>query len=535
MGSDSINIEKKIKENKNKVKKIKDINKKIGNTFISVNKNLEENIIVLESVFEDCDDLVKRKMNIGINNDIKLYIMYADVVVDRHSIEESLLLPLINILREKKVSDFKNMDEYFRYAINTGLMSVDVKVENNLNVAVNSVMSGDTVIFFDKVKFFVSIQTRGWPNRGIQKADTEISLKGSKESFTETLRLNTVLIRRRIRDTNLKIKQKVIGRRSQTDVAVVYIEDVVRKDILKNVIDKLDRIDIDAIIDSSNLEEFFEQKWTLFPKVQSTERPDKAASALLEGRVVIIVDNSPYVLIVPVTLNTLFMASDDYYHSIWLGSFIRIIRYISALINVFLPGMYIAFTTFHPSMIPTSLALSIAKSREGVPFPAFLEIILMEIMFELLKEGGIRLPQPIGNTIGIVGGLIIGQAAVEANLVSPIVIIVLAVTAVASFTIPNTDLSSSFRIIKYGVIILCTLFGAYGLVMSMLILLIHLVGMNSFGVPFMSPYVSALSIGKEDFKDSVLRFPITMMKKRPVFSSSKEKIRQREKKYGSKQ
>ena len=304
------------------------------------------------------------------------------------------------------------------------------------------------------------------------------------------------------------------------------MQDIAKENTLKEVEKRLKNIDIDAILDSGYIEQFIEDDYkSPFPQMQMTERPDKVASALLEGRIAIIVDNTPFVIIVPTILASFYQSSEDYYQRWEIMSFIRIIRYIAGIIALCLPGLYIAIAVYHPSMIPMELILKMIEARKDVPIPAVLEIILMELAFETLKEAGIRLPSAIGSTLGIVGGIIIGQAAVEAGLVSPIVVIVVALTAICSFAIPNIALVSGYRLCKYFIILLSSLLGFFGFWIALLICLIHLVNLKSFGIPYLYPFVSVKEEDYNDVKDTILKLPIFMLKKRPIFAKDSQKIR----------
>ena len=311
----------------------------------------------------------------------------------------------------------------------------------------------------------------------------------------------------------------------------MYMEDLVRPSVLREVLSRLESFEIDAVLDSSYLEALTEDEWySPFPQYQSTERPDKAASALLEGRVVLVVDNSPVVLILPAVFACFFQASDDYYDRWGAANFVRILRYAAALAAVLLPGFYIALAGFHPEALPLSFALSFAASREGVPFTLPVEVIVMELAFELLREAGIRLPGPMGSTLGIVGGLIIGQAAVDAHIVSPVVVILVALTALSAFTIPNELFASAFRMVKFYLIIAASLGGFVGLTAAVLTVMLHLSGLKSFGVPYMMPFVSAEMAPEGKWQDSLWRMPMGRMYERPYFTKKGHRRRLRKEK-----
>ena len=506
-------------------------NKKIGGDFLkdienkkSVSQNIDDNISYLENLFENCGDIVKRKFPVGVNKDIWLYVIYVDDMVSRELIESRVIDTLM--IEIKKTPPDENNFNYnlFKELVDGGITTADIKEIDNLDDACTEILAGNTLLLIDGFSKCIIVSTKGFPKRGVSEADTEIVVQGSKEAFAESFRINTVLIRRRIRDTKLKIEQLQVGKRSKTDIGIVYIDDIVRPEILEETKKRIDMIDIDAILDSGYVEQFIEDDYlSPFPQIQLTERPDKAASALLEGRIVIIVDNTPFVLMLPAVLASFYQSAEDYYQRWEIMSFSRIIRYIAGFIAVSLPGLYIATAVYHPSMIPTQLLFKIAASRGDVPIPAVFEVLLMEIAFETLREAGIRLPSAIGSTLGIVGGIIIGQAAVEAGLVSPIVVIIVSLTGLCSFSIPNIALVTGFRLMKYFIIFFSAVLGLFGFWVSMLFILIHLVALKSFGIPFMFPFTSAES--SSDMKDTFFRLPIFKMKKRPIFANPNQKIR----------
>jgi spore germination protein len=305
----------------------------------------------------------------------------------------------------------------------------------------------------------------------------------------------------------------------------MYIEDIVNKKVLSELQNRIDKINIDAVFDSAYIEQLIEDnKYSPFPQIQSTERPDVVAAALYEGRVALLVDNSPFAIIVPCTLPNLFQSPDDYYQRWMHASMIRFIRMISILISLTAPALYVAVTSFHTAIIPTKLAYSIAASREGVPFPAFVEAIIMELFLALLMEAVVRLPRPIGATIGIVGGLVIGQSAVSAGIVSPIMIIIVAITAITTFVTPNYEVTTAFRLMRFLLIITTAIAGLYGMMMGLIVILIHLVRMKSFGIPYLAP---AVSTNMNDLKDMYIKAPLSKIKERPKYMKTGDKIRQK--------
>ncbi|HBC95186.1 MAG TPA: spore germination protein [Clostridium sp.] len=477
-----------------------------------ISSKVDENIEYLKRLFKDNSDMVFREFYIG---EIKAAIVYIDGMGDKMLLND-LLRGLMN--RYRYVKDVRMVKER--------LITVsDMREIVDLRKGIDLVLSGETLMLLEGMKSFYVLATRAWPVRGIAEPSGETVLRGSRDGFTETLRFNTALIRRRIRDTRLKIVPKPLGVRSKTDVVVVYIDDIVNEGALKELMKRLDSIKIDAILDSGYVEQLIEDnKWSFFPQIQSTERPDVVASALYEGRIAIVVDNSPFAIIVPTTMANLFQSPDDYYQRWIYGSTIRIIRFIAIIISLIMPSLYVAVTSFHTGIIPTKLAYFIAASREGVPFPAFIEAIIMEVSLALLLESIARLPKAIGATTGIVGGLIIGQAAVQAGIVSPIMIIIVSITAITSFTTPNYEMTSAFRIIRFLLIILAAIAGFYGIMIGLIVTLIHLVRLKSFGVSYLSPMVNE---NTNDFKDMYIRVPINFLKRRPKYMNTQDKVRQR--------
>lgn len=482
--------------------------------------NLSENIDTISALFSDCADVVKRKLTVGDVNTVDIFFLYIDNMINKELLEQVTINQLFTSLKDMP------SEEQFEYIKEKGLQTVDISEVITMNELIENVLSGDTVILVDGSDKALKVSVRGMPNRGVPTSENEVAIRGSKESFSEAFYINRVLLRRRIKDTNFKIKQYKIGIRSHTDVAVCYLEDVAKPEIVTEIEKRLKEFVIDGIFDSGMLEQLTERNvYSPFPEFQTTERPDKAASAILEGRIAILVDNSPFALLLPTTLNSFFQASDDSYSRWELATFTRVLRYLSAILSIVLPGLYIAVINYNAEVLTSAMALSFAAARDGVPFSVLFEVIMMEIAFQVLLEAGIRLPGPMGSTLGIVGGLIIGDAAVNANLVSPIVVIVIALTAISAFTVPNEPFASAFRIVRYLIIILSAFLGLFGFIMGITILLIHLGGLKSFGMPYMVPFAASGINEGTDTKDAIIRLPLRMLRRRPIFSKKTERTR----------
>jgi spore germination protein len=493
---------------------------------VKVSIDIDENINQLDEFFLDCGDVSKRKFSVGKDKMTSVYIIYIDMLVDRNFIETQVINRLMLSMWQVETAVKKNADSIFEILKDGGITTAELEDSNDMDLICDEILGGNTVLFIDGADNAIILSTKGQPSRGVPTAEGEVVIQGSKEAFSEVFRINTMLIRRRIRDTNLKVKQVKVGRRSKTDVAIMYLDGIVRPDILADAESRIANIDIDAILDVGYIDQLMQEDWlTPFPQAETTERPDKASAAILEGRIAIIVDNCPFVLIIPCTLNTFFQSSEDYYQGFEIMSLVRTLRYVAGILAVTLPGLYIAIAVYHPSMLPMALIFKMSSARQNVPFPAIVEILLMEIAFELLREAGIRLPAAVGSTIGIVGGIIVGQAAVEAGLVSPIVVIVVAFTGVCSFTIPQISLVNSFRIIKFLILMGAATLGLFGFWVASLIILIHLVSLKNYGIPYTFPFSSGELNGYKDLKDTIFRFPLFYMKKRPIFANPRQATR----------
>lgn len=480
--------------------------------------SLKSNIDYIKYIFSDCGDIVYREFFAGCN----MCLVYIDNITNSVAIEESILTNLMNR------SDMHGDGNEF---IDRSLLEVvsvkDVKKIYTFQEVINAILSGDTVILCDEADSALQASTKGFPTRGVGSVKTEVSVLGPKDAFNESIAVNIVLIRRRIKDTKLKLKRMKIGTGTKTDIAVMYMEGIVNNQILKNVEKSLESVDIDGVYDSGYIEQLIEKEFTSpFPQIQITERPDKTASSLMEGRIAVVVDNSPYVILLPAPLNEFFQSADDYYERWEIMSFIRFMRYVGAFLAISLPGLFIALAVYNPSVLPVSLALKIAGSRQNIPFPTAAEMLVMEIAFELLIEAGIRLPSPVSSTIGIAGGIIIGQAAVEAGIVSPMIIIISALTAICTYVIPNTSVTAGIRIFKYIIIFTSSFFGLFGFWIGILLLLIHLSSIKTFGIPYLYPFCSASENGYSDLKDSIFRLPLFMIKKRPVYANKENRKKQ---------
>lgn len=489
-----------------------------------ISEDIEKNIARYKEIFSDCDDIKMRRMRLGDGRGRECFLAYIEVAISNMLLENTALGRLMAALGQIP-------EEQINQVLNQNALGIaDVTPYDYVEDAAAGMLTGDAILFVDGYSHALKIADKGYPGMDVGEPDSEKVIRGSKEGFTDSVKTNTALIRKRIRSPRVKVQELKEGVRSNTAVDLVYMEDLAYPSVLEEIKRRLSAYEIDGILDSGIVEQLAEKKWySPFPQFQTTQRPDRAAVAILEGRVVLLCDNSPTALILPTDFNSFLKTSDDYYNRFEVATFARILRYLAAFFSMTLPGLYLAVTNFHTQILPTPLLLSFWEARIGVPFPAALEVVLMELSFELLREAGVRLPGAMGNTIGIVGGLIIGQAAVDANLVSPIVVIVVAFTALCSFSIPNEEFAFSFRLLKFYIIAMSAWLGYFGFLLGLFTILIHLSRLKSFGIPYLMPFVGADLSGYEDERDSIWRAPIPFIRRRPIYSRSDERIRLRKK------
>lgn len=483
---------------------------------INLNTALAINEEMLRETFQKCSDIVFRP----VCTRPSVLLVYADGLIDSKMLDKLVLMPFIfngthGCEQETSVSG---------QIIQEQLVAIS-QVQTVLKVSdvVNGILQANFVLLVDGEDKAIVAGLSGFEQRSIEEPAAEISVRGPRDGFTESLRTNTSLIRRRIRSPKLKIESITVGQVSKTDIEIVYIEGIASNTILDEVRKRIDHIQIDGILESGYIEDFIEDAhWSPFPQIQNTERPDIVCASLLEGKIAIVVDNTPFVLIVPMTFWTGLQAVEDYYERSIYTTFVRLIRYSLFNIALLLPSLYVALTTFHQQLVPTDLLISISKAREGVPLPTIVEALLMEFMFEGLREAGIRLPKAVGSAVSIVGALVIGQAAVQAGIISAPVVIVVATTGIASFAIPRYNFGTAYRLLRFPMLILAGLLGLFGIISGIFVIMIHLLGLRSFGVPYLSPVVPQIP---QNLKDVFLRAPRWSMKQRPALFTGPNKTR----------
>lgn len=467
-----------------------------------LSRDLQANLTILKKIYSvpDNKDVKLRELYLeGLNKHVAL--LFISTITDVKSIEENILKPLTeNTSGNKQVKDIVSVQ-----------MVHDITYFKD---AVKDINKGNAVLLMDGEAKAYGMDCPDFQSRAIEKPDNEILIKGPKEAFNEKAVANISLLRKKIRNENLMVEAVEISQRSHNDVFVVYIRGLANEKMVDNIKKRLDSLEVNAIQNLSLLEEYIEERnYSLFPSVLSTERPDRAASFLEDGYIVLLMDNSPDSLVLPATFWSFFHSPEDHYLRLFYGNFTRGLRMVALFITIFTSAIYIAITTYHAEMIPPDLLLAIASSREKVPFPAVIEILIMEAAFELIREAGLRVPSPIGPTIGIVGALILGQAAVEANIISPIVIIVVALGGLSSFAVSDLSLNFAVRLIRFVFIISAAMIGIYGMTALFVAGLFYMVSLKSFGVPYLAP----LSPNYKSSKDTIFRRLIKNEKLRPGF------------------
>lgn len=465
--------------------------------------HLYDDIKQLKGIFDRSSDIVFYEFQLsGIQKGV---LICLDGMIDSDIIDSDVMKPLLNVGKIIFLSadiPLRDMETFLQEQV---IHVSQVSIGKTIQEAINHILDGDTVLLLDGVKQALFISTKGWDTRSIEEPSTEAVIRGPREGFTENLRTNTSLLRRRLKTSQLKMEAMKVGRLSNTNIVITYLDEVVESSLVAEVRERLNRIDIDAILESGYIEELIEDNpFSVFPQVNNTERPDKVAAYLLEGKIGILIDNTPFALLIPVTFYEMLQSSEDYYQHFMVSTVIRWLRFCMLGIALLLPSLYIAITTYHPEMLPTTLLLSVASGRETVPFPAFVEALIMEISFEGLREAGVRLPRTVGQAVSIVGALVIGQAAVQAGIVSAAMVIVVSITGISSFIFPVFSQGIAIRLLRFPMMICAATLGLYGILVACLILLIHMARLRSFGVPYLSP-VAPLNL--PSLKDIYVRVP----------------------------
>ncbi|MFD9627282.1 spore germination protein [Peribacillus muralis] len=482
-----------------------------------LSNRVEDNVSMLKQKLGNSSDLIVRTLKIGAREG---GIVYIDGISDTQMISQFIITPL------QSFSIAEQDDLHMNIVLDSLQKHIavsNIKVDTDWKTVTQEVLSGNTVIFLEDSKQAIIASTKDVEARSVAEPTTQNLIRGPKDCFTEKIRTNTALIRTRIASPDLRIDAITVGEVTHTNTAVVYIDGLAKDELVQDVKKRIEDISIDGVLESSYIESFIiDKKSAIFPMVLNTERPDVVAANLLEGRIAIVVDGTPFVLIAPATFFQFFQSPEDYYQSQYIGSFLRILRIISFFLSLLIPALYIAVVTQHPAMIPTDLLFSIAAQREGVPFPTIVEALVMEIAFELLREGGVRMPKAVGSAATIVGALILGQTAVQAGLVSAATIIVVASTAISSFAIPYYNMAITARLLRFLLMIGAAYMGMYSIILILLMLGVYMCNLHIFNMPYLAPLAPFIP---GDQKDTFVRLSWSHLTKRPLPASSKNKRR----------
>ena len=482
-----------------------------------ISPQLEVNVAAIKQILVRNSDIAYRPFLIASMKEYSAMIIAIEGLFEQTAVNEDVIKPLMDMKCSadeamQKLNDLENG------TIHTSAIMAIYTVEE----CMEWIMKGDPVLLINGIAKGYVLGTPAWEMRGVSEPVTETVIRGPREGFVETLRVNTSMLRRKIHHPNFKIEQTTIGKYTQTSIVICYVEGIVNPDILDEVKKRLSRIEIDAIMESQTIEELIvDNPYTPYPLVGNSESPDFIASRLLEGRVAILIDGTPVALVVPYVFMEAFHTPDDYYTNYLFVSFLRMVRMFAFLVTVFTPAIYVAASHFQKEMFPMDLMISVAASREGTPFSLFIEVFVMLIVFEWLRESGVRLPRPYGQSVSIVGGLVLGEAAVNAGFVAAPTIIIIGISAISSFLLIALNTATSLLRLIY--LVAASMFGMYGIIIVLTWQMLHLASLRSFGIPYLTPLAPLSFI---DWKDFIIRVPRWFKDLRPIFLTPQDQQRQ---------
>jgi spore germination protein KA len=488
--------------------KLAEYRKKQGREFQPIEQDIPKEIETVKKLlnqqFRLCSDFMIREIDFGSQH-IKVLVGYIDGYVDKNILSQSVIEPIQHYMAQSKTTSISDL------LARRVISSNDLSYVQSMQQGINGILSGDAVIYMDGVGNALKVGVGAPEKRAVEEPATEVSVRGSREGFTESLKTNCILLRKKIKSTCLKVEKMKLGEQSHSEIAICYIDGIVKNDIVQEVKQRLQSIETDAILATGYIEQFIQDgKFSLFPVVGNSEKPDKVAAKLLEGRVAIIVDGTPTVLTVPYLFVESIQNTDDYYGETFFASFSRLLRVMALILSIYMPSVYVALTIFHQRAVPSKLMITMAAARQGIPFSAFVEAMVMVMVFEVLREAGIRMPKAIGQAVSIVGAIVLGDAAVSAGIASAPLIIVVALAGICSFiNPPMMKIGSLLRILF---LVASNMFGVLGIAVLTAMIGIYLCNKESFGIPYLTPF-SPLTI--EDLKDTVIMVPIWAMFTRP--------------------
>jgi spore germination protein KA len=478
--------------------------------------NFKNQIDFIQSEIGNKNPVVIKDFYIGQTEPLNAYLIYINGLANKDIIDRDILTPLMIHVHEVLTPKVDTLD----YLAKRYIAMSNTSIETDITNVIESLKGGKTILLIENVNSFIIIDTTGGNYRSITDPQIESPIRGSREGFIENLETNTSILRRNIKDKNLSTEYLKVGRRSQTDLALVYIDDIVDKDVLNEVRRRIMAIDVDAVTDTGIIEQFIEDSaYSVFPQIFGTESPTIVKSNLMEGRIAIILNGTPFVLTVPAVFVEFFQAPDDYNERTVISTFTRGLRVLATFVVISLSSVYLTLIQFNVELIPVKFINPIVQSREGIALTPFLEILAMELVVELLREGGLRLPPKIASTLSIVGGIIVGNTAIESRIVSPTTLLVVGVSVIATFVIPNYEMALTIRFIRFPMLFIANAIGFLGIAVAWYALTIHLLSLKSFGVPYFTLY-------QKDLKDIFVRVPLWKMNDRPEEIPNSNVVRQ---------
>lgn len=495
----------KKKQKKSSLKKLNppsEILKEIKNEQI----NYQETVKQLNEYFKEDFDFKIREFEVsGI---IPATLIYLSSMVDKEVIGKEILQPLMSLTSNKE--ELKQVETFL---LKKCLFHADIQKTNQLISVIDNLLKGSTVLLVNGIQEAILIDTKKIEKRSIAQPETEQVIRGPRDGFIESLETNICLIRNRLPIPDLRVKKLQIGEITKSNLCLFYINGITNCSLIKDVEKRLSKITIDRILDAGYVEQFIQDNpRSPFPQVKNTERPDVAVGNLLEGRVILMVDGSPFALILPATFAMFYQSSEDYNERTIMMSFVRMIRLVSIVFSLITPSVYVTILSYHPELIPTAFAVAITSGRASVPFPAVIEVFIMEAAMEILREATVRMPKQVGGALSIVGVLVVGQAAVMAGFVSPITVVVIAITTIGSFSTPAYNMATGFRMLRFPLLIASGVLGVYGLILGLVLIMNHIISLKSFGVPYFTPFSP---MNWDSLKDAAIRAPLRWLLDRP--------------------
>ncbi len=475
----------------------------------------------LSKVYGDCEDFVCRRLYVGGDSRFKVFLCYIEGLVNTDQVGEGIIRSLDLV----ELTHHGQEELLLETLLHGGAYISSAAKVTTLDELVKHIADERCAVVFDGIQMAITFDVRSDVRRAIGEPRIEKTVKGAKDAFVESIRVNTMLLRRKLHSPDLKIIRTTCGVRSRTSVDVVYIAGLTNRELVRSVLSRIKNIHIDGMLTSGNLEEYIiDNPHTPFPQLLTTERADRFAINLLEGRVGILVDGIPLGFLAPGEVGQFFKVPEDNTNHYLVSSCLTVIRYIALAISLFLPALYVAISMYQQQMIPTQLMITIIDSKADVPITTALEVLGMMIAFELLQESGLRLPTPVGETIGIIGALIVGESAVSANVMSPIVVIVVALAGIAGYTMPNQDFAYAIRIARFLLVICALGAGMFGIGVGTCVLLFHLCSLESFGVPYMTPFCNG---SREQIGEAIFKKPLRSSKWRQEYLRPRDRRNQR--------